>query len=157
MKMMRSGVAWVSLAAAVAVCFFMWEVSRGFRTVLASGIAAVSSVFGQVGAVNTPVTTTDIATPANPGAGKTKWYTKAGAFCSLSPGGSENCTGSVAGLFYQTVENAGSSLAQEPILNFVAGISCVDNSGATRTDCTGTGSTFEPEYPGAWRKLRWRR
>lgn len=97
MKTTRSGLVWVSLAAALALCFFMWEVSRGFRTVLASSIATVSSVFGQTGAVNTPVTTTDISTPTNPSAGLTRWYTKGGALCSLSPAGSENCTGAASG------------------------------------------------------------
>ncbi len=41
---------------------------------------------------------------------------------------------------YQTVAVSGTLVVQEPILNFIPGagtaISCVDNSGATRTDCT---------------------
>lgn len=142
MKLLRSGLVWISLAAGLALCFFMWEVSRGFRTVLASSIATVSSVFGQTGIVNIPVTTTDIATPGSPpAAGKTIWYTKAGLFCSLSPSNSENCTGSTAGLFYQTVETAGTPLTQQPALNFVSGMSCVNNGGSSRTDCTPTGGT----------------
>jgi hypothetical protein len=40
-----------------------------------------------------PATTADIATPANPTAGRTSWYTKGGKWCSLSPAGAENCTG----------------------------------------------------------------
>ncbi len=45
----------------------------------------------------------------------------------------------LATTFYQTVQQSGSALAQEPILNFTgAGVTCVDNSGATRTDCTVT-------------------
>lgn len=60
---------------------------------IASGIAAVSSVFGQVGAVNTPITTTDISTPTPPAAGKTISYSKAGKWCSEDPSASENCTG----------------------------------------------------------------
>jgi hypothetical protein len=59
----------------------------------ATSTPAVTSVFSQTGAVNIPVTTTDIATPANPGAGTTKWYTKAGTLCSLDPSGTETCTG----------------------------------------------------------------
>ena len=39
-------------------------------------------------------TMTDITTPANPSAGATKFYSKAGALCSLSPAGAETCTGS---------------------------------------------------------------
>jgi hypothetical protein len=58
----------------------------------------VSSVFGQTGVVDIPVTTTDIATPANPGAGTTKWYTKAGTLCALDPSGTETCTGGGGGI-----------------------------------------------------------
>jgi hypothetical protein len=48
-----------------------------------------------------------------------------------------------AALYYQTVDNAGTALTQEPALNFTgAGVSCVDNSGATRTDCTIPGGGF---------------
>lgn len=55
--------------------------------------APVTSAFSQTGAVNIPVTTTDISTPSNPAAGKTTWYTKAGTLCSLDPSGNEKCTG----------------------------------------------------------------
>jgi hypothetical protein len=58
----------------------------------------VSSVFGQTGTVDIPVTTTDIATPANPGAGTTRWYTKAGTLCALDPSGTETCTGTGSGV-----------------------------------------------------------
>lgn len=58
-----------------------------------STTSPVLSVFGQTGNVNIPVTTTDIATPADPPAGKTRWYTKGGAICSLTPAGVENCLG----------------------------------------------------------------
>ena len=44
--------------------------------------------------------------------------------------------------FYQTLEQGGVALAQEPILNFVAGMTCVDNAGATRTDCTGSSGGY---------------
>jgi len=67
------------------------------KQLYASGIALVSSVFGQVGAVNIPVTTTDISTPGNPAGGKTTWYTKGGLLCSLNPSGGENCTGAGGG------------------------------------------------------------
>lgn len=46
--------------------------------------------------------------------------------------------------FYQTVQQAGAGLTQRPTLNFAGtGISCLDNSGLARTDCTitsGSGS-----------------
>ena len=83
-----------------------WCGRDGVRTALASGIAAVSSVFGQVGAVNIPVTTTDISTPSNPASGKTTWYTKSGTLCSLSPGGSEVCTNAGGTVDNNTVKNA---------------------------------------------------
>jgi len=109
------------------------------RNAFASGISSVISVFGQTGAVNIPVTTTDIATPSAPAAGHTKWYTKAGALCSLNSSSTETCTNGAAVSFYQTVEQAGTPLAQEAALNFKgAGVSCVDNAGVS-TDCTITG------------------
>ncbi len=46
-------------------------------------------------------------------------------------------SGSVAS--YATIQNAGTPVTQRGTLNFVSGITCVDNAGATRTDCTGTG------------------
>jgi hypothetical protein len=58
-----------------------------------TGGALVTSVFGQTGAVNIPATTTDIATPAAPSAGTTKWYTKGGKLCSEDPAAVETCTG----------------------------------------------------------------
>lgn len=68
-------------------------------------------------------------------------------------------------LYNQTLEDNGTALAQEPKFNLIPGtnmtITCVDNSGATRTDCTfastgggggsvsgsGTGGTL-PEWTG---------
>lgn len=67
------------------------------REMVASGIAAVSSVFGQTGAVNIPITTTDISTPSNPASGHTTSYSKAGKWCALDPTGTETCTGSGGG------------------------------------------------------------
>jgi hypothetical protein len=47
--------------------------------------------------------------------------------------------------YYQTVDNAATPLPQEPALNFAgSGVSCVDNSGATRTDCTISGAAGTP-------------
>ena len=42
-------------------------------------------------------TFTDIATPANPSAGQTKFYSKSGALCSLDSAGNEKCTGTGGG------------------------------------------------------------
>lgn len=45
-----------------------------------------------------------------------------------------------AGTFYQTVDSNGTAQTQRPTLNFISGANatatCVDNAGATRTDCT---------------------
>jgi len=69
----------------------------------------------QFGAANVPP---NVA----PGAGPGIWV-------PLSTGG--------GGTFYQTVEDEGSALPQEPILNFVgAGVSVADDPGGTRTNVT---------------------
>ena len=45
--------------------------------------------------VTMPVTSADIATPAAPAAGSTKWYTKEGKLCNLDSSGTEWCMGGV--------------------------------------------------------------
>ena len=40
---------------------------------------------------------------------------------------------------YGLVQSAGTPVARRQTLNFVSGVTCVDNSGANRTDCTGGG------------------
>lgn len=60
-----------------------------------------------------------------------------------------DCTPSGGGgsSYYQTVEQSGSALTQQPTLNFTgAGVTCVNNSGSTRTDCTipGAGTGYTP-------------
>ena len=60
--------------------------------------------------------------------------------CSTS-GGVTSCsaasTGSGGG--YTTIQNNGTSLPQEPILNFTSGVTCVDDSGTTSTNCSASG------------------
>lgn len=62
--------------------------------------------------------------------------------CVSSPSGTSwktvtGGTGSGIGFAYQYVQNEGSTLATESILNFIgSSINCVDNSGSGRTDCT---------------------
>ncbi len=58
------------------------QVTNAFSTAAANSLGAFAE------------TMTDITTPANPSAGATKFYSKAGALCSLSPAGVETCTGS---------------------------------------------------------------
>jgi hypothetical protein len=81
----------------------------GHRNVIASGIAVVTSVFGQVGAVNIPVTTTDISTPSAPASGKTIWYTKSGSLCSENPSASEVCISSSGPTSNQNIRSWGGS------------------------------------------------
>jgi hypothetical protein len=50
-----------------------------------------------------------------------------------------DCTFGGSGSNYQTIQVAGTPLAQEPVLNFPANMSCVDNPGNTSTDCTPSG------------------
>jgi hypothetical protein len=80
-----------------------WDSTTGAPSITATNVGAwipgapVTSVFGQTGAVDIPITTTDISTPGNPAAGKTKSYSKGGAWCSLNPSGTETCTGGSGG------------------------------------------------------------
>ena len=61
-------------------------------------------------------------------------------FIAALQGDITTCIAQVAAAYYQTVEQSGSALTQRPTLNFTgSGVSCVDNSGATRTDCTISG------------------
>lgn len=60
------------------------------------------------------------------------------------PSGADIALGAGGGSGYATVKDEGTSLTQRATVNFIgAGVTCVDNSGATRTDCTipGGGST----------------
>ena len=41
-------------------------------------------------------------------------------------------------IYYQTIQNNGTPVAQEPVLNFVSGVTCVDDAGV-RTNCTASG------------------
>lgn len=80
----------------------------------------------------------EVSAPSSPSAGKEKCYLVAGSGlqCKNSAGSVFTMQSSGSGSFNQTIQNSGSSLAQEPTLNFTgAGITCVDNGGSTRTDC----------------------
>lgn len=80
-----------------------WSTAVGSPTITCTNISAwipgapVTSAFGQTGAVDIPILTTDVSTPANPAAGKTKAYSKGGKWCSLDSSGNENCTGTSGG------------------------------------------------------------
>lgn len=87
-------------------------------------------------------TSAEVTAPASPSAGQETCYPVAGSGlqCKDSAGSVYTMQSSGSGTHYQTVQNSGSSLAQEPTLNFAgAGVTCVDNAGASRTDCSITG------------------
>lgn len=69
------------------------------------------------------------------------------SLCTDANGGATT-SGCPAGGGYATLENAGTSITQRTTLNFIgagsANINCVDNSGATRSDCTVTGINGPP-------------
>lgn len=88
------------------------------------------------------LTAAEVTAPASPTSGLQTLYPSAGnGFCSVNHAGTVFCmTAAGAATFYQTFLNSGSALPQEPAANFTgAGITCVDNPGATRTDCTVAG------------------
>ena len=60
-------------------------------------VAAEWLLVNPAGGITPPVTFVDVSTPGDPTAGSTTWYTKGGKLCSLSPAGSENCTGGGGG------------------------------------------------------------
>jgi hypothetical protein len=108
------------------------DVALGIHGITGAAFTGDSGSGGTTGLVPAPAA-------GDAAAGK---YLAAGGGYGVPPG-----TGGAAN--YQTVDNAGTPLTQRPTLNFTgSGVSCADNSGATRTDCTitggggsGTGST----------------
>ena len=92
------------------------------------------------------------AAPANPasGTGRVFFNTATGKLeCKDSAGA--NCM--AAGSGYQTIQDEGTALTARTTLNFIgAGVSCADNAGSSRTDCTiagGGGSLTVEEQDGA--------
>ena len=80
---------------------------------------------------------TEIAAPLNPNAGIERWFGNSSThlLACITSGGA-NCNPSSSGGGYATIMNAGSALAQQLTLNWTADISCANNSGASRTDCS---------------------
>ena len=75
--------------------------------------------------------------------------------CSVSAGVA-SIASSGGGGGYATVQDEGVALTQRPALNFTgAGVSCVDNAGATRTDCTITGSASGSSPGGVANSIQW--
>ena len=79
----------------------------------------------------------EIATPLSPASGYGRLHidSATGDLACRDTGGGD-CMPSPT-LYYQTTEDEGSALTQRPAVNFTGdGVSCVDNSGDNRTDCT---------------------
>ena len=105
-----------------------------------TNITTTGTLLGGAGAYT--FLSNEVSAPGSPASGKEACYLVAGSGlqCKDSGGSVYTMQSSGSGSFYQTVLNSGSSLTQEPALNMTgAGVSCVDNSGASRTDCTITG------------------
>lgn len=112
-----------------------WKM-RLTATGLASKVPLTFS--GTTFAFNSP----EVTAPANPAASTESCWAAAGSGleCIDHAGNVYTMQSSGSGSFYQTVQNSGSSLTQQPTLNFTgSGVSCVNNGGASRTDCTITG------------------
>ncbi len=146
--MRRSRILGLSVIPVTFALLVVAVLSNNSRAV-ASGIAAVASVFGQAGNVNIPVTTTDISTPAAPSAGKTVWYTKSGSLCSENPSAVENCVSTSGPTTNQnirtlsaTFSNGGSALSGStticgytPIAGTINQVTLVaDQSGSVTVD-----------------------
>ncbi len=80
------------------------------------GIYSISGVNG--------VLVTNTGSPSN-------FLNQAGAYTSLTQ-------------YYQTVQVASSALPQEPIVNYLSNMSCVDDPGTTSTNCTPTSGFANP-------------
>lgn len=109
------------------------------KLLLLTIIAFSAAAFGQIDLTRD---VKKILPPVNGGTGTATWV--AGKCVRVSDDGlkleaaPEDCgTGSGPGgtVYYQTLLNATSALTQRASLNFSNGITCVDNSGASRTDC----------------------
>ena len=62
------------------------------------------------------------------------------AHCTAGDGTMQPCSSAAVG--YQTIDNQGSALTQRTTVNMKGpGVTCADNSGSTRTDCTFQGGT----------------
>ena len=68
--------------------------------------------------------------------------------CTDANGGATTSGCSAGGSAYATLENAGTAITQRTTLNFIgsgsANVSCLDNSGSSRSDCTVTGINGPP-------------
>jgi hypothetical protein len=66
--------------------------------------------------------------------------TSTGAVQKLNPDGTVGCVAVGGAGGYSTVQDEGTPLTQRGTINFIgAGVSCADNAGGTKTDCTITG------------------
>ena len=86
------------------------------------------------GAISPPVTFTDIATPAAPAPGNTKWYTKGGKLCAEDSTSTETCTGSAASVSKYILQSY-SNASMSPYTYYVA----IDGGTENATDAGSMG------------------
>lgn len=117
---------------------------------LAISIASSLGLAAIVGAQGLPVgqyitLTGATSTPPTPPAGSTRVFTNQsnGHLVTLnSSGTTQDISAGAAGSGYSMVQSAGTAVTARPTINFVSGTTCVDNSGANRTDCTTTNASY---------------
>ena len=103
-----------------------------FTLLCGSGI--VQQAYNLIEANGTPATRGSTLNLAN-NTGITWSCATVGAVTTCTP----TLTGGGAS-FYQTVQNNGTPLTQRASLNFTMGMTCIDDSGNTSTDCSSSGS-----------------
>lgn len=79
-----------------------------------------------------------VSAPTAPAASFMRAYFKSGAgLCAKDAANVEYCPGGTPSSGYVTIQEEGASLTQRPTLNFIgASITCADDSGNVRTNCT---------------------
>ncbi len=109
----------------------------------ATGLAGATGVTGPTGATGFTGPTGSSGTPGPTGASGVQGTTgPTGSSGSAGNSGPTGATGSqgpvgATGTGYVAIQDEGSALPQRPTLNFIGNtISCMDNPGASRTDCT---------------------
>jgi hypothetical protein len=108
----------------------------------ADGVKQTFNPNGTNAGINVGSQAGDPGSPAN----GDLWYDSTANELTARINGSNIALSTGGGTGYATVQDEAGSLTQRLILNFTgSGVSCVDNSGSSRTDCTvsgGAGGTF---------------
>ncbi len=84
--------------------------------------------------------------------GNTAYYCEPSAGDCDTAGEWQAATAAGDGVGYDEVLDEGTGVTKRAQVNFIgAGVSCVDNAGQTRTDCTITGGGSKPDWLKSWR------